>query len=240
MRILDFFQRAYVINLPQRTDRLKGAEKELKKLELSFTPGKLELFPAIRPTESNGFPSIGAYGCLLSHLSVLKQARNDGLANVLVMEDDLAIHRHFKDVEAALVEQLSQKKWDIAYFGDANDRPVISPVQFDVVTHGIMTTTFYGVNAQVLDRLIQFLETIQERPIGHPDGGPMHLDAAYSTFRHQNPDVTTIQTNGGVVTQRSSRSDIAPNAWYDKLPVAAPILSVMRQGKIMLRARGVA
>lgn len=238
MKILDFFQRGYIINLPERTDRRKGAEIELKKLGMTVTPGKLEFFPGIRPTESHGFPSIGACGCFLSHLQILKQARTDGLANVLIMEDDLLINHKFKDVEASITEQLSQREWDMAYFGDSTDRPVVLPVQFNVLNHEIRTTTFYGIKAAAIDRLIQFLEAIQSRPAGHPDGGPMHLDGAYNMFRQQNPDLVTIQTNGGLVAQRSSRSDIFPNAWYENLPGVSPVLSLMRQGKLLLRSRG--
>ncbi|MDX2230812.1 MAG: glycosyltransferase family 25 protein [Leptolyngbyaceae cyanobacterium bins.349] len=237
MKILDFFQRGYVINLPERTDRRKGAAAELNKLGLSFTPGKLELFAAIRPTETGGFPSIGAHGCFLSHLQILKQARAEGLANVLIMEDDLFINRAFKEVEASVVEQLSQQEWDMVYFGDSTDRPVIFPVQFNRLNHDILTTTFYGVNASVYDQFIHFLETLKSRPSGHPDGGPMHLDGAYNVFRCQNPEVIALQTNGGLVAQRSSRSDIYPNAWYENMPMLRPAVELVRKGKMLVRSR---
>lgn len=237
MKLLDLFQRGYVINLPERTDRRQGAEKELQKLGLHFTLGKLELFPGIRPSEANGFPSIGAYGCFLSHLQILKLARDEGLANVLIMEDDLLINRRFKDVEPSLVEQLRQQSWDFAYFGDSTDRPILPPVQFNVLKHDIWTATCYGVNHRIFDRLIHFLETLQARPAGHPEGGPMHLDGAYNAFRRNNPDVIAIQTSGGLVAQRSSRSDIYPNAWYEAVPIVRPALTSLRQGKTLLRSR---
>jgi hypothetical protein len=237
MRILNFFQSAYVINLPERTDRLVGAEKELQKLGITFSPGKLERFPGIRPTELNGFPSLGAHGCFLSHLQILKQAREAGLANVLVMEDDLLIHRKFKEVEASLIDYLGQTEWDMVYFGDASDRPVTLPVEFLPLKEDIQTTTFYGVNSSILHRLIHFLETLQARPAGHPDGGPMHLDGAYNLFRRFNPDILTLKTDGGLVAQRSSRSDIYPNAWYEDMPVVRPLVQVYRQSKTLLRSR---
>ncbi len=236
MKILDFFQRGYVINLPERVDRRLGAERELQKLGMTFMPGRLELFPGIRPTELGGFPSIGAHGCFLSHLSILKQARAEGLANVLIMEDDLLISQHFPKVEASLVEQLSQCAWDMVYFGDDADRPVVLPVQLTRLSEDVETATFYGVQANLYDALIDFLETLQQRPPGDPAGGPMHLDGAYNVFRQQYPETLTLRTNGGLVAQRSSRSDIYPNAWYETLLVARPIIAAFRRGKTLLRS----
>lgn len=237
MKILDLFERAYVINLPERSDRRQGAAKELQKLDLAFTPNQLELFPGIRPVETGGFPSIGAQGCFLSHLQILRQARQDHLMNVLIIEDDLLIHRAFQPVESSLIEALSQQAWDMAYFGDSTDRPVVQPVAWQRLDHEILTTTFYGVHCQIFDRLIAFLETLMMRPSGHPDGGPMHLDGAYNVFRRQHADIITLQTNCGLVAQRSSRSDIYPSAWYESVPGVRPVIDVLRQGKTLLRSR---
>lgn len=237
MQILDVFQRAYVINLPERIDRRRGAAKELQKIGLQFTPDRLELFAGTRPTEPAGFASIGARGCFLSHLQVLKLARNAGLANVLVIEDDLLISPKFKPAEATLMQQLQQQDWHLAYFGDSTDRPAVLPVQFEPLQESILTATFYGVHASIFDRLINFLETLLQRPSGHPDGGPMHLDGAYNLFRQQNPDIITLKTNGGLVAQRSSRSDIYPNSWYETLPIAQSMLNLVRSGKNLIRVQ---
>ncbi|MCI5210545.1 MAG: hypothetical protein D3910_17540 [Candidatus Electrothrix sp. ATG2] len=69
-----YFGKIYVINLPERVDRRREVTAALKRIGISFAPGKVELFPAIRPTEAAGFPSPGVRGCFLSHLSVLKKA----------------------------------------------------------------------------------------------------------------------------------------------------------------------
>jgi GR25 family glycosyltransferase involved in LPS biosynthesis len=237
MKILDLFQRGYVINLPERVDRRQGAEKELKKLGMSFTPNKLELFPGIRPTELKGFPSIGAHGCFLSHLQVLKQAREAELTNVLIMEDDLFIDHRFKNVEASLMEQLSQEQWGIVHLGYSTTRLVEFPVQFESFREPLMTTTCYGVDSKIFDRLIDFLETVQRRPSGHPDGGPMHLDGAYNMFRQQNPDIIALKTSSVLIAQRSSRSDIYPNAWYDNVPVLSSATALIRESKTLVRSR---
>jgi glycosyl transferase family 25 len=65
------------INLNKRTDRREEIEKELTDFELPY-----ERFEAIET------PSFGILGCGLSHLEVLKMARDRQYKNVLILEDD--------------------------------------------------------------------------------------------------------------------------------------------------------
>jgi glycosyl transferase family 25 len=68
----------FYINLDERTDRKDSFEKHMKKYDLEF-----ERFSAIKD-------NFGAFGCAKSHLSVLKNAKNNNLENVIIMEDDIA------------------------------------------------------------------------------------------------------------------------------------------------------
>jgi glycosyl transferase family 25 len=68
----------FYINLDERTDRKNDFEKHMKKYDLEF-----ERFSAIKD-------KYGAFGCAKSHLSVLKNAKNNNLENVIIMEDDIA------------------------------------------------------------------------------------------------------------------------------------------------------
>jgi glycosyl transferase family 25 len=73
------FGGVYVINLDRRPDRLRDVTDELNKIELPFTR-----FSAIERKP-------GILGCGLSHLAVLKEARQLGLKNVLILEDDFML-----------------------------------------------------------------------------------------------------------------------------------------------------
>lgn len=70
------FEDAYYINLDRRTDRREEMEGELLKLGISATR-----FPAIDM-------EYGPTGCILSHLAVIKDARDRKLKSVLIFEDD--------------------------------------------------------------------------------------------------------------------------------------------------------
>jgi GR25 family glycosyltransferase involved in LPS biosynthesis len=74
----------FVINLEHRTDRRRAMEKELSKIGWNA-----EFFPAIRPAEAADFPSIGARGCFLSHLAVLRRASETEARRLILVEDDV-------------------------------------------------------------------------------------------------------------------------------------------------------
>ena len=236
MLVKDFFERAYVVNLPERVDRRREMIHELNKAGLSPTPNKIEIFPAIRPESAEKFPSISIRGCFLSHLTILKQAKRDGLANVLVMEDDLTIAKKFALNQAEIVNQLTQSDWGFVYLGHREEvsKDTTAKLQPFPANEWILTAHFYGVNSTIFDRLIDFLEEVQGRPADHPQGGATYPDWAYSYFRAQNPDVVTLIVTPNLGWQRSSRSDLHGTAWYDTTPVVKDLVGVARSGKVWL------
>jgi hypothetical protein len=195
---------------------------------------KVEIFPAIRPNEAGGFPSLGARGCFSSHVAILKQAKHQGLSNILIVEDDLEISAKFRTDQAVILEQLCQQDWDFVYFGHIEEVEQKSPVALVLFSERVMTAHFYAVNGRIFDRLLRFLEELQHRPPGHRDGGPMHLDGAYSTFGAQNPDVVTLIASPNLGWQRSSRSDISPK-WFDNVPGLRPLAGAAKTTKTRLK-----
>ncbi len=236
MKLIDFFERVYAINLPSRKDRHRMIVQELKKAGMPPKPNKVEIFPAIRPNDAGDFPSIGARGCFESHLTILKQAQADRLTNVLIVEDDLKISEQFRSEQAVLLDRLCRTDWDFVYFGHIEPVAKTGGVTLEPFSGPLRTTHFYAVNGKILDRLVWFLEEVKRRPPGHPDGGPMHIDGAYSTLRSQNPDIVTLIASPNLGSQQSSRSDIASNAWFDRLPVFMEMASLARTGKQLLTA----
>jgi hypothetical protein len=229
MSLSDYFPVCSVINLPERTDRRREVEKQLARIQAPA--GWAQFFPAIRPTELAGFPSFGAHGCFLSHLGVLKRAAELGAPSVLILEDDLEFEPWLLEEQARIVETLRGRDWDFAYLGhvlpDADAAPVPGAAPFRVETGTITTTHFVAINGKRISEVIRFLETVLSRPPGHPDGGPMHVDGAYSTFRFQNPDVVTLVATPSLGGQMSSRSDVTPN-WKDRIPVLRALAAAAR------------
>jgi|GEM_PF-165907 len=217
MRLIDYFSSAYVVNLPSRTDRRMEMELMLTRLGMMPLPEKLAFFPAIRPADAGGFPSIGARGCFLSHLELLKIALARGAERVLVMEDDLDIAPNLAAIEGPIVEQLQQQPWGLVYLGHYAEGLPPSNTGLVRANNLTMCSHFYGINQPFLEQLVTYLESILLRPAGHPDGGPMHYDGALSMFRERT-GIPTLFATPCLGWQRSSRSDVAPNKWYDKIP----------------------
>jgi len=233
MHITEYFPKAYVVNLKSRPDRRREMDRMLKRVSLSANGGWVEYFPAVKVDSAEGFPNTGARGCFLSHLGVLKKARDAGLPNVVVMEDDLEIDSSFMDRSAALVDALRERdNWGIAYLGHAlEDDPSHDPtVPLRAETGAIGLTHFYAVNGSAIPRLIDYFESVLKRPPGHPDGGPMHCDGAYTMFRARNPDVLTLVAQPNLGRQRSSKSDIHTQ-WFDRLPGVGGLARVARSVK---------
>ena len=69
----------FYINLDKRTDRRAEIEQELQQFNLY---DKAERFPAIP------VPNQGILGCTMSHLAVLKLAKERKYKQVLILEDD--------------------------------------------------------------------------------------------------------------------------------------------------------
>lgn len=70
------FDKIVVINLKQHHKRLEQFKKQAEEYGIDF-----EIFPAIKH-------EVGSWGCSLSHLEIIKQAKKDGFKNILVFEDD--------------------------------------------------------------------------------------------------------------------------------------------------------
>jgi hypothetical protein len=227
----DYFECAYVVNLPERKDRRRAIVRELEGAGMPLSPGKVEMFAAIRPKEPMGFPSIGARGCFLSHLGILNLAIERKLRNVLVVEDDLALstlmHTHLSD----LVRELESRTWGIVYLGHVEQVSESGPPRLTPIDRPLMTSHFYAVNGPVIPRLRDYLDQVLQRQPGDPLGGPMHYDGALNMFRQFHPDVPSFLAEPNLGKQRLSRSNInAP--WYEELPVlreAADAYRVVRR-----------
>jgi glycosyl transferase, family 25 len=91
------------------------------------------------------------------------------------------------------------------------------------------------INGPAISTLINRLETILSRPPGHPLGGAMHVDGAFSTIRGQNPLLITFAHFPALGYQRPSRTDIGNVRWFDRADALTPIVSFVRKLKGILR-----
>jgi glycosyl transferase family 25 len=142
----------FYINLDSRTDRREHFESHVipyfKDLEL-----RLERFPAIQ--NSNG-----AIGCSLSHLAILKKAKQEGYRYCLILEDDfqfLVSKEVFYEQLHNLFNLVQQKESPLDFkvimlaYNAINQEPFND---FLDKTTNAQTTAGYIVNSAYYDELI--------------------------------------------------------------------------------------
>ena len=132
MKLNDFFDKIFVINLERRPDRLEIFKQISNDLDFEF-----EVFKAYDGREIddnfvyNGKPinikpnkhykggldnySRGALGCLLSHLDIIKKSKYLGYKKVLILEDDVEFNTDFKQRFNNFISNFD-KDWDMIYF----------------------------------------------------------------------------------------------------------------------------
>jgi glycosyl transferase, family 25 len=236
--IIEYFERAYIINLEDRLDRREETIREFRRLGIDAPNQSLHFYNAKRLTEKGLFPDVGTRGSFDSHKNVFELARQGRLRNVLVFEDDVSFRNVKPLVEDQIVTQLARNEWDIVHFG------YLSPLDKDLevldeplvdFSMGVMGTHFYAVNGNFIDPLLQFMKQCEIRPPGHPDGGPMGPDGALNHIRVLIPDVRVLLAVPNLAHQRSSRSDIIQGPIFDRIVMLRPWVRWGRSIKHTLR-----
>jgi glycosyl transferase, family 25 len=232
MHILEYFQRIYVINLPHRSDRRREMAEQLNKIGLSFESPNIQLYRAVRPETPEGFPTIGARGCFLSHLGVLRDACSRGHERILIFEDDLNFVPDFSARMGKVTNALEQIDWSIFYGGYAVKTPLHADGDKLIVgaepAVAIQNAHFIGFRGAAICDAIDFLETLLSRPPGDPRGGPMHVDGAYNWFRNQFPSSITLLSTSQLGYQRRSRTDIHTLHWFDRVSGVRYLVALLR------------
>lgn len=123
-----FFDKIYYINLDRRNDRNETIKRGLIESgiynieRVAGIDGNLFLDEFIVNRNIPVKRTVGYYGCFLSHLNVIKRAYNDNLNNVLILEDDVAIHSNLDFEFNKIMNYINHKQmqWDILYLGHVN------------------------------------------------------------------------------------------------------------------------
>ena len=136
----------FYINLDRRTDRKEYIEQQLKMLNWQATR-----FPAILHKN-------GSIGCSLSHLTLLKYARNNNLDHILILEDDVTFLNPASFLNSLNNFLLNHKDFDVLLLA-GNNMGVYQNIDETCVkvTH-CQTTTAYLVKKHYYDILIHNYE----------------------------------------------------------------------------------
>lgn len=116
--MLSLFDHTYVINLDRRKDRMFRVDRYLKKLKINY-----ERISGVIPTqtefenikkEGSKITSIGALGCIMSHINVIRNAIKNQYKSILILEDDIVPLKSFDYNKIQ-----TPADWDILYLGSS-------------------------------------------------------------------------------------------------------------------------
>jgi GR25 family glycosyltransferase involved in LPS biosynthesis len=99
LKPLNKFQGKFVINLSERTDRLKDFRNKTAELDI-------ERFEAIRH-------SFGQRGCGHSHREIVRQAAKRNYETTVVFEDDAEFYNYDAEILISAIENLNNYDWDV-------------------------------------------------------------------------------------------------------------------------------
>lgn len=221
--LLSFFDRTYVLNLPERSDRRRQTERELRRhFPGSSVADRVRYYPAIRPDDKGGFKKVGSHGCFLSVIDMLTTAEAEGLGSVLVLQDDVRFTPSFAKHERWLLDELSAVPWDYVQLGYIDGRGEVAQrctagpalVDFDGQVTGAHCV---GFNGSVIGQMLEHLHAVLNGEPGDRLLGPMPVDGAFNTFKWLHPGAVRLLPVPNLVEQRKSRSDISPKK-HDQIP----------------------
>lgn len=234
--LLAGFDRVRIVNLPARADRRRSATSQLAALGASVDGRGIAFQEAVRPPDSGGFETVGTRGCFLSHLETLRAARRDGVASLLILEDDVGFSRAERAAMPAALSALAQADWDV-FHGGSPVAPAGAPLTPIAPETPVLLAHFIAFSGSAVARLVPFLEAMLARPSGSPEGGPMHVDGAYGWFRRAHPDMMTFAATPHIAHQTASRTDIHDLGRLDRVAALGPVLGLVRAGRNLLRQR---
>jgi GR25 family glycosyltransferase involved in LPS biosynthesis len=136
----------FYINLATRPDRKIYVENQIKQVGL-----KAKRFNAIRH-------KYGAVGCSLSHLSLLKYAKNNNLEHILIMEDDITFLDPLQFIHNINKCLSKQKDYDVLLIAGNNmgDYEILD--EYCAKVKFCQTTTGYLVKKHYYDTIIKNYE----------------------------------------------------------------------------------
>ena len=161
MKINEYFDKIYCINLNHRSDRWDNCSLQFKKNGL-----KVDRFEAINgkelvPNGLNGLMS-GEIGVIRSNYNVIKNAKDNGYKNIIIFEDDVELCDDFTIRFESLFDSVP-KDWGFLYLGGnhvggltiVNEN--VSRLRHSYAIHAIC------INEQVYDHILEILPNEKEQ-----------------------------------------------------------------------------
>ena len=196
MKINEFFQKGYYINLDRRPDRKHLFEQEMEKYGLG---GFCERFSGLDAIVEPDFIKKHYY-CAQTFFNLFKKIYDEGHENVVIFEDDAYFYDEPNQltgnelVQNALDELQNFPDWDMIYFGGHPIREVDVVSKTLMKAPTILTLHAVGYKRNVIKRILDEY---------HP-----FVDCAIDGWLGQRHDIVKYLVNPIAMPQRDGVSDL--------------------------------
>jgi GR25 family glycosyltransferase involved in LPS biosynthesis len=201
MKLNEFFEKAFYINLDRRTDRREQFETEMKAVGLE---GWVTRVPGIPYTKGAHLkPDCDQCdrhaACGTVHRSIIQSAKDNGLKNILIFEDDVTFYNEgplsgIEVIEKSIDQLAQQSSWDVFHlsaFFTTNELTLVSPNLISTAT--CLTAHAYAINHTGYDYLLEY--------------NPL-TDCPFDGWMGQRPFIKKFVTYPLAIYQRDGDSDL--------------------------------
>lgn len=217
----DYFTKLYFINLERRPDRHQQCLNEFRKIKANAErvigiDGKKLFTSLMKP---------GAYGLLLTHVNIFRNAITNNYDSIAIFEDDVTFVDNFNDIFNERMKSLPED-WDLLYIGGNHIlhvpgfKLITGDKDFKVTKENYKTLNYelcktpctYCAHALAIRSTIyqRILDTIKQRPT-------QPIDNIYYALQQEGCNAYTFLPS--LATQRASFSDIEGyNVNYGSMP----------------------
>lgn len=123
MKIDQYFDKVYLLNLHKRPERMELADKRMHFCDIQYerfgaTDGSvMKKLWECYSKENAYFSNPGYLGCAVSHLSIYRDAVSKGYHRILIVEDDNRIKRDANDLFARAIKNVPIEWDNLLYLG---------------------------------------------------------------------------------------------------------------------------
>ena len=238
--LFDQFDQVKIINLPERTDRKAAVLAELSRIGFDEFGPRISFFEARRPPSPEQAPSGAARpnGALISHREAIREALAAGANSLLVLEDDIFFRSPTVAELDRILEAVTRNAWDVIYFGYLEPAEnQLAGAALSEWSGRVIGGHFCGMNRRFMEQILEFMDGFGSPGADGVIVNPTHRDGAFNLFIEKNPDFRRLLAVPNLAIQRSSRTDLHQNRFYDQTPVFREIAGTIRAMRNRLRRR---
>lgn len=194
MKVTDFFQKAYYINLDRRPDRRAQFEVEVNKVGLGNFFERFSAHDSINESD----PMKKHYYCGSSYIQLFEKIMKAGYERVLIFEDDIVFYNNgpkaaIELMEEALDDIQNFPDWDMLYFGGHPIGTMFKVSQHLSIPEKVLAMHATGYSRNGIKKILPY------KPFA---------DSAIDGWVSERPHIRKYMTNHLVVSQSDGVSDL--------------------------------